>query len=134
MSIILKWLISAIALLVAAYLIPGITVTSFYIALIVALLLGLINAIIKPVLIVLTLPINILTLGLFTFVINGLLFWFLASFIQGFAVDGFWTAVIGAIVVSIVSWFGNQLVGKSHYDKHASYTKSPKVTVIDDKK
>lgn len=133
MNILIKWFVSALALLIAAYLIPGIMVESFYIALIVALLLGLVNAVLKPILIVLTLPINILTLGLFTFVINGLLFWFLASFVRGFNVDSFWTAVVGAIVVSLVSWFGNQLIGKSNYPSQPAQGRGPTVRVIDEK-
>src|SRR5947199_771774 len=79
-------------------------VESFVTALITALVLGLVNTLIRPVLIVLTLPINVLTLGLFTFVINGLLFWFVASFVPGFFVAGFWSAVGGAIIYSLLSW------------------------------
>ena len=110
MRLLLRWCLSAAALLAAAYLIPGIAVQNFYTALIVALLLGLLNAVIRPILVILTLPINLLTLGLFTFVINGLLFWFVASFVDGFAVSGFWVAVLGAIVVSLISWLGGQLL------------------------
>lgn len=110
MYLLARWLISALGLLAAAYLVPGIEISGFYIALIVAVVLGLVNAVIRPVFIILTLPINILTLGLFTFVINGLLFWFVASFIDGFSVSGFWAACFGAVVVSIVSWLGSQLL------------------------
>jgi len=109
MTIIIRLFVTALALLGAAYLIPGITVDSFYIALIVAVLLGLVNLILRPILILLTLPINILTLGLFTFVLNGLLFWFVASFVDGFFVEGFWVAVGGALVVSVFSFIGNKL-------------------------
>ena len=77
---------------------------SFAIALIVAVVLGLINTLIRPVLILLTLPATILTLGLFIFVINGLLFWAVGSFFPGFHVDGFWSGMFGAIVYSIISW------------------------------
>jgi len=104
-----KWLLVALALLFAAYLIPGITVASFYTALIVAALLGVVNVVLKPILVLLTLPINIITLGLFTFIINGFLFWFLASFVQGFSVSGFWVAVLGALVVSMVSYIGEKV-------------------------
>jgi putative membrane protein len=79
-------------------------VAGFVTALIAALVLGLINAVIRPVLVLLTLPATLLTLGLFIFVINGLLFWFVGSFIDGFVVQGFWWGVIGAIVYSIISW------------------------------
>ena len=93
-----------------AYLIPGVTVTSFGTALLAALVLGLVNAIVRPVLVLLTLPVTILTLGLFIFVLNGLLFWMVASWLEGFHVTGFWAAVFGAIVFSLVSWFLSALV------------------------
>ncbi len=79
-------------------------------ALIVALVLGLINTLIRPLLILLTLPVTILTLGLFIFVINGLLFWAVGSFVPGFHVGGFWPAVFGAIVYSIISWLLSALI------------------------
>ena len=104
MRLILNWIINALALLALPYVFTSIRVDGFYTALITALVLGLVNALIRPVLILLTLPINILMLGLFTFVINGLLFWFVASFVSGFFVAGFWPAVWGAIVYSIISW------------------------------
>jgi len=110
MYLLLRWILSALAILAVSSLVPGIHVTGFYTALIVALILGLLNAIVRPVLIILTLPINILTLGLFTFVINALLFWFVASFIKGFTVDGFWAAFFGSLIVTAVSWFVNQLL------------------------
>jgi len=98
LKLLLVWLINAVALMAVAYLLPGIAVSSFVTALVAALVLGLVNAVIRPVLILLTLPATILTLGLFIFVINGLLFWFVGSFLQGFVVGGFWAGVIGAIV------------------------------------
>ena len=106
----LRLLINAVALLGVAYLIPGFLVESFYTAMVVALVLGLINIFFKPILIILTLPINILTLGLFTFVINAALIWFVASFVEGFAVDGFGPALIGALVYSVFSYFGHKVV------------------------
>ncbi len=81
MNLLLVWLVNAIALMAAAYLVPGISVSSFVTALVAALVLGLVNAVIRPVLILLTLPATLLTLGLFIFVINGLLFWFVGSFV-----------------------------------------------------
>jgi putative membrane protein len=93
-----------------AYLLPGVSVAGFGTALIAALVLGLVNTVIRPLLILLTLPATILTLGLFIFVINGLLFWFVGSFIQGFVVAGFWWGVLGAIVYSIISWLLASLV------------------------
>ena len=109
MKLILKLLITALALLGVAYLLPGIGVTSFYIALIVAVILGVLNLIVKPILVLLTLPINILTLGLFTWVINGFLFWFVATFVDGFSVNGLWTAILGALIVSFFSWLGEKI-------------------------
>jgi putative membrane protein len=104
MKLLVVWLINALALMAVAYLLPGIAVSSFAVALVAALVLGLVNAVIRPVLILLTLPATLLTLGLFIFVINGLLFWFVGSFVAGFAVNGFWPGVFGAIGYSIVSW------------------------------
>ena len=104
MRVLLVWLINAVALLALKYLLPSISVDSFPAALIAALVLGLINTFIRPLLILLTLPVTLLTLGLFIFVINGLLFWFVGSFVPGFHVAGFWPAVFGAILYSIISW------------------------------
>jgi len=98
------WLINALSLLAVAYLVPSIQVASFASALVAALVLGLVNAVIRPLLVLLTLPATILTLGLFIFVINGLLFWLVGSFLRGFVVGGFWAGVFGAILYSIVSW------------------------------
>src|SRR3954463_4428359 len=104
MRMIATWVINALALLALPYVFESIRVDDFYTALVTALVLGLINTLIRPLLIVLTLPINILMLGLFTFIINGLLFWFVASFVKGFTVAGFWPAVGGAIAYGIISW------------------------------
>jgi putative membrane protein len=104
LKLLLVWVINAVALLAVAYLMPSIMVASFTTALVAALVLGLVNAVIRPILILLTLPATILTLGLFIFVINGLLFWFVGSYLQGFTVAGFWAGVFGAIVYSLISW------------------------------
>jgi putative membrane protein len=104
LRLLVVWLINALALLTVAYVLPGIEVADITSALVAALVLGLVNALIRPVLILLTLPATILTLGLFIFVINGLLFWMVGSWLEGFAVSGFWWGVLGAIVYSIVSW------------------------------
>lgn len=119
MKLIVKWFISALALLLVAYLVPDIVVASFWTALLIAAVLGIVNILLKPLLIIFTLPINILTLGLFTFVINGFLFWFVASFIEGFDIistgwRGFGIAILGAFVVSIFSYIGNQLILRDH--------------------
>lgn len=110
MTIIYHILITALGLLLAAYFIPGIIVSSLYIAIISAVIIGLLNLIIRPIVIILTLPINILTLGLFTFVINATLFWFAASFIDGFTVSGFVPALLGSILVSVFSTIANQFI------------------------
>ena len=104
MRLLLVWLINAVALMAVAYLLPGIVVADFVTALVAALVLGLVNAVIRPILIFLTLPATLLTLGLFIFVINGLLFWLVGSFIEGFHVAGFWWGMIGAVAYSIVTW------------------------------
>jgi putative membrane protein len=106
----LAWLVNTLALIAVAYLMPSITVSSFGAALIAALVLGLVNAIVRPVLVLLTLPVTILTLGLFIFVLNGLLFWMVASGLEGFHVAGFWSGVFGAILFSLVSWLLSALV------------------------
>jgi len=103
MKLLVRWIINALVLLLIGHLVSGIEVASFYIALITALLLGLVNALVRPFLLFITLPINIITLGLFTLVINALLFWFVASFVEGFAVAGFWSAFLGALIFSILS-------------------------------
>jgi putative membrane protein len=112
MTLILVWILNAVALLAVAYLLPGIVVASFGSAMWAALILGLVNMLVKPVLILLTLPITIVTLGLFLFVINALLFWFVGSVLTGFRVNGFWWAVIGAIVYSLISGFLTNLINK----------------------
>lgn len=109
-AFIAQWFVNALGVLAAGYFVPGVSVSSFYIALIVAALLGALHLLVRPILVVLTLPITFLTLGLFTFVINAFLFWFLASFIQGFAVVGFFAAFFGALVVSAVSFIGRHFI------------------------
>ena len=104
MRILVAWLINALALFLLPYVFPWVTVDSMGAALIAALVLGLVNALIRPILFLLTLPVTILTLGLFIFVINGLLFWWVGSFLEGFRVAGFWSGVFGAIVFSLITW------------------------------
>lgn len=101
--IFLKWLALALAIMFAGWVIPGITVSNFVSALIAAAAIALVNLFIKPVLVFLTLPINILTLGLFILVINALLFLFVAYLVPGIDVDGFWSAFLGALILSILS-------------------------------
>ncbi len=104
MRLLLVWLINAAALLAVPYVIPSISVDSFAAALVAALVLGLVNTLLRPLLVLLTLPVTLLTLGLFILIINGLLFWLVGSFIVGFHVNGLWAGVGGAIVYSIISW------------------------------
>lgn len=105
MSIIINWLVSALAILVSSYVLPGVHIASFTTALVVAVVLGIINAVIKPILIILTLPINILTLGLFTLVINALIILLATNLVPGFKVDGFLWALTFSIVLSLVNSF-----------------------------
>jgi putative membrane protein len=102
--------ITALSLLLVAELVPGIEIGNFYVALVAALVLGLLNLFVKPVLVILTLPITIVTLGLFIFIINAFLFLFAASFVEGFAVTGFLPALVGSLIVSLVSAFANRLL------------------------
>ena len=110
MKLLLVWLINAFSLIAVAYLVPSVSVSSFTAAVVAALVLGLLNTVIRPILVLLTLPVTIVTLGLFIFVINGLLFWFAGSFVEGFVVAGFWAGVFGAIVYSLGSWLLSALV------------------------
>ncbi len=110
MKLITKLLLVTLTLLLVSSLVPGIEVDGFYTALIAAIVIGLLNLFVKPILVLLTLPITVLTLGLFLFVINAFLFWFAASFIEGFAVDGFLAALVGSLIVTIVSTFANRYI------------------------
>ena len=109
MSILISWFVSALAILAASYLLPGVHIAGFLTALVVAVVLGIINAIIKPILVILTLPINILTLGLFTLVINAFLVLLTCAIVPGFKVDGFLWALIFSIVLSIINMFLHSL-------------------------
>jgi putative membrane protein len=104
------WLINALALLALPYLLPSIHVASFWTALAVAVVLGLINAVVRPVLVLLTLPVTLLTLGLFIFVINGMMFLLAARLLDGFVVDGIWAGVLGSVVYSVISWLLTKLL------------------------
>ena len=101
MKIVLRWLLLAAALLLVANLYPGVQVASFTSAMIAALVLGLLNALLRPILVLLTLPVTVLTLGLFLFVINALMFYFAASLLDGFQVAGFLAALIGSLLYSL---------------------------------
>ena len=102
MRLVLKWLLSALALLAVTYLYSGVQVSSFTTALIAAAVIGLLNAILRPVLVILTLPVTVVTLGLFLFVINALMFWAASGLLSGFNVTGFTAALIGSLLYSLI--------------------------------
>ncbi|MFO7598358.1 MAG: phage holin family protein [Candidatus Desulfacyla sp.] len=104
MGLLVRWLILTAAITVASYLITGIQVSGFFSAFFAAAILGVLNVFFRPILLILTLPINILTLGLFTFVINAVLLKMASGVISGFEVHGFWSAVWGALIISLVNW------------------------------
>jgi putative membrane protein len=108
--ILLRWLTMTAAIILTAYLLDGIRVSGFFSALCAAALLGIFNAVLRPIAILLTLPINIMTLGLFTFVINAILLKMVSGIIRGFDVNGFWPAVFGSFVISVISWVLTALI------------------------
>ncbi len=114
MRLLLTWLINACALFVLPYLMSSVHVSSLGTALIAALLLGLVNTLIRPLLLLLTLPVTFVTLGLFIFVINGILFWLVAQLVDGFAVAGFWSAIGAALLYSVISWALSTLILKNN--------------------
>ena len=109
-GLLFRWLVNAGGLLLVSYLFDGIQVAGLGWALIAALFLGVVNALIRPVVLILTLPINILSLGLFTFVVNALMLWLVGNLLAGFRVDGFWPALGGSLVLSLISFAINSLV------------------------
>lgn len=121
-SLLVRWLVMTVAVMITAYLLPGITVQDPLAAFLAAVILSLLNAVVRPILILLTLPINIVTLGLFTLVINGVLLWMTGWLLHGkLSVSGPWTAILGALMISIVSgllsWMlksGEKRDGKEH--------------------
>jgi putative membrane protein len=106
----LRWLILTASITIAAYLLNGIHVDGFFSALLAAAILGILNTFFKPILVLLTLPINILTLGLFTFVINALLLKMASGVISGFRVESFWAAIFGSVIISVVNWILGGLI------------------------
>jgi len=113
MRLLLTWLINAAALMALPYLMHSVSVTSIGTALIAALVLGLVNTLIRPLLVLLTLPVTLLSMGLFILVINAFLFWVVSSMIEGFQVAGFWSAFLAAILYSIISWALSTLLLKN---------------------
>ncbi len=109
----LRWLTLTLAIVLASYLLDGIRISGFFSALGAAAMLGILNAFFRPIALILTLPINIITFGLFTFVINAVMLKMASGVISGFDVHGFWTAVFGALIIGLVSFALNTLVGES---------------------
>ncbi len=110
MMLLLRWCINALLVLLVAYVVPGIHVASFWNALWVALAFGVINAVVRPILLILTLPISLITLGLFTLVLNAALFWFVSTVVKGFTVDSFLAAFVGSLILWLVSFVTNRLL------------------------
>jgi putative membrane protein len=113
MRLVLTWLINAVALLAVPYLMHSVDVTSIGAALVAALVLGLVNTLIRPVLLLLTLPVTLVSLGLFIFIINGFMFWLVAQWVDGFHVDSFVSAIGGALLYSVISWALSTLLLKN---------------------
>lgn len=107
LTLLAKFLVTPVTLLVIAHFVPGVVVESFYIALIVAAILGLLHITIRPLLLLFTLPVTIFTLGLFVFVLDALLLWFVSSFIAGFAFDGFLVVLLTAVVLALAHWLAD---------------------------
>lgn len=104
MRLVLIWIINAAALFAVPYLMHSVDVTSIGAALVAALVLGLVNTLVRPLLLLLTLPVTVLSLGLFIFIINGFMFWLVAKVVDGFHVDSFGSAILGALLYSVISW------------------------------
>ncbi|MCJ7687611.1 MAG: phage holin family protein [Desulfobacteraceae bacterium] len=112
MGLLVRWLVLTAAIVIASYLISGIEVSGFFSAFFAAAILGILNIFFRPILFILTLPINLLTFGLFTFVINALLLKMASGVIEGFQVHGFWSAVFGALLISVVNWLLNSFINE----------------------
>ena len=117
-GLILRWLISTVSIILASYLVNGIRVSGFFSALFAAVVLGTLNAVFRPILILLTLPLTILTMGLFIFIINALMLVMASGIIPGFVVQGFWPAIFGSLIISIINWVLSMFIneqGKIEY-------------------
>lgn len=126
MGILIRWIILTVSIIIASYLLEGIHISGFFSAFFAAAALGILNALFRPILLILTLPINVLTLGLFTFIINALMLKMASGIIPGFEVHGFWTAVIGSLIISVISWLLNSFIsdrGRIERVEHIDLTK-----------
>lgn len=106
-GILIRWLVTTLAILVIPHLISGVKVAGFGSALAAAAIIGILNALVRPILIILTLPLTVVTLGFFILIINALLFWLAGSIVSGIQVDSFWSAFLGSLIVTLVSWIMN---------------------------
>jgi putative membrane protein len=111
-GVLIRWLILTLAVMLASYMIDGIRIAGFFNAFLTAAILGILNAFLRPLLFIVTLPINVLTFGLFTFVINALMLKMASGILPGFHVVGFWSAVLGSLIIGIVSWLLNSLINE----------------------
>jgi len=127
--LITRWLVITVAILLASTIVPGIRVESLMTAIIAAAILGVINTFLRPVLLILTLPLTILTLGIFTFVLNAFMLLLVAYFVDGFEIDGFWWAFLGALIISIVSGIANRFINRT--DNKPNRTNRQKPDFID---
>lgn len=109
-TLLVKWLISSLAVFLVGSSLPGIHVTGYKVALIVALVLGVLNVTLRPILKIVSFPITILTLGLFSFIVNGFILWLTSKIVEDFRVDTFWWAVLGSIIISIVTAVGDRII------------------------
>ena len=109
-GLLIRWVINAMALILVSQVIQGIVVENFFAAFVAAAVLGVINAILRPILLILTLPITVLTLGLFALLVNGFMLYIAGSVVKGFYVSGFWAPVLGALFLSVISWIANAFI------------------------
>jgi len=123
--LIVRWLVITVAILIASTIVPGIRVESLTSAIVAAAILGVINTFLRPVLLILTLPLTILTLGIFTFVLNAFMLLLVAYFVEGFEIDGFWWAFLGALIISIVSGIANRFINRSDSRPNGNNRKKP---------
>ncbi len=121
LRLLIIWTLNALALIAVASFVPGIRVDGFLAAFIAAFILGLVNTLIRPIFVILTLPVTVITLGLFILVINGLMFWFAGSILRGFYVDSFWHGVLGAVLYSIFTWALSSAATQLLVRKHDNY-------------
>lgn len=120
-GLLIRWLILTAAIMTASYLLDGIRVENFFSAFWAAAVLGILNALFRPILIIFTLPINILSLGLFTFIINALMLKMASGVITGFDVQGFWTAVLGSLIISVISWLLSAFINEQGRVEYVDY-------------